>query len=487
MSPVLNVPALQEGIAAAKAGDFETARKLLHEAAESVPGQDVAWMWLARIAPNPDQAMACLQRVLAGDPTHAAARAALPAIRLQAGIVAAKLGDRYRARSLLTDLVADEPNNEVAWLWLAHVADSPESAVACLERVLEIAPNHQNARAGLCHFRALLPEAHECPLCLHRQSEKIERCPGCGAWFSYGQLDAVLDNPELNFPLVRQAISRLRNRIRHGDEDLSLRLALGWALLNGGDIPSAIEWFESAVEHSPDDRPLKLFLHQLNCRQHELQSKAASVQDNGPTTQVMGRSTSGEAERRRQKARSASHAAASDGPPELLPTFAPPAWEEPNYASGFDMGEPLPKTEEVVLRADRRAPSTKELLLPPGPAIAVKMPPFMQCSLNEETRWQVEILNLGDVPVLHAEASLRLNGSWALLEAPDAIAEPGTRMLRWTLPPIPPRSRKILHMTVIPALPGQYQQEFLVVADGTEVREKTRIRNEMPEAEYAIH
>ncbi|MFO0867288.1 MAG: tetratricopeptide repeat protein, partial [Gemmataceae bacterium] len=260
---------LQEGIEAAKSGEYDLARRLLHEAVEQPVGSDIAWMWLARIAPNPDQALACLQRILSVDPQHAAARAALPAIRLQAGIAAAKLGDRYRARSLLTDFVADEPNNEVAWLWLAHVADSPESAVASLERVLEIHPNHVNARKGLQHFRSLLPEAHECPLCLHRQPEKIDRCVSCGAWFCFGQLDAVVHNPELNFPLVRQAIGRLRNRVRRGDTDPKLRLALAWAFLNGGDVESAIDWFEQAAAAAPNDRALKLFLHQLRCRQHE--------------------------------------------------------------------------------------------------------------------------------------------------------------------------------------------------------------------------
>ncbi|MBX9680623.1 MAG: tetratricopeptide repeat protein [Gemmataceae bacterium] len=473
---------LQEGIAAAKAGEYDLARQLLHEAAENPADSDIAWMWLARIAPNPDQALACLQRILSVRPQHPAARAALPAIRLQAGIGAAKLGDRYRSRSLLTDFVADEPNNEIAWLWLAHVADSPESAIASLERVLEINPNHEKARKGLQHFRSQLPEAHECPLCLHRQAEKIERCAGCGAWFCFSQIDSVFENAELNFPLVRQAISRLRNRVRHGDEEPGLRLALGWAFLNGGDIASAIDWFDQAANALPSDRPLKQFLHQLRCRQHEFELCLSHSADNGPTTQVLGRSNSGEAERRRQAARNQTHAESSP-PAELLPAFAPPTWEEPNYETESDLGEPLPKTEELSMRCDRRATSTKELMLPPGPAISVRMPAFMQCALRQETKWQAEILNVGDVPVTNGEASLRLNGSWALLEAPDAIADPGTRMLRWKLPPIPPGSRKILQMTVIPALGGQYQQEFVVVADGTEVREKTSIRNESSESE----
>jgi tetratricopeptide (TPR) repeat protein len=475
---------LNEGVAAAKSGEYDLARRLLHEATEHSAGSDIAWMWLARIAPNPDQALACLQRILSVDPQHPAARAALPAIRLQAGIAAAKLGDRYRARSLLTDFVADEPSNEVAWLWLAHVADSPESAIASLERVLEINPEHGNARKGLQHFRSLLPEAHECPLCLHRQPEKIDRCGSCGAWFCFSQLDAVFENPELNFPLIRQAIGRLRNRMRRGDQDPSLRLALAWALLNGGDIPSAIEWFEQAASAAPNDRPLKLFLHQLRCRQHEFESCLEHASDNGPTTQIMGRSSNGEAERRRQAARAAEHAEAGPAA-DLLPAFAPPIWDEPNYEANLEAAEPLPKTEEIAMRPERRATSTKELMLPPGPAISVRMPAFMQCGLQHETQWQAEILNVGDVPVTNGEASLRLNGSWALLEAPDAIADPSTRMIRWKLPSLPPGSRKILRMTVIAALPGQYQQELVVFADGTEVREKTSIRNESHEAAYA--
>jgi len=68
---------------------------------------------------------------------------------LNKGIDAARSGDVGTARDLLSRVVNDDPNNETAWLWLASVVESDEELRICLENVLTLNPDNENARARL--------------------------------------------------------------------------------------------------------------------------------------------------------------------------------------------------------------------------------------------------------------------------------------------------------------------------------------------------
>lgn len=68
---------------------------------------------------------------------------------LQEGIAAARAGNRAEARTLLMRVVEADERNEQAWLWLAGVVDDPEDMRTCLHNVLELNPNHEQARQGL--------------------------------------------------------------------------------------------------------------------------------------------------------------------------------------------------------------------------------------------------------------------------------------------------------------------------------------------------
>jgi twitching motility two-component system response regulator PilG len=68
---------------------------------------------------------------------------------LQQATFAAKAGNKAEARRLLVQLTQSEPNHETAWLWLFAIADSPEEALFCLEKVLEINPSNDQAQSHL--------------------------------------------------------------------------------------------------------------------------------------------------------------------------------------------------------------------------------------------------------------------------------------------------------------------------------------------------
>ncbi len=70
-----NVEAMvREGINAAKAGNKEEARALLHKATELDPYNEDGWLWLSGVVESPDDQRTCLENVLAINPNNDRAR-----------------------------------------------------------------------------------------------------------------------------------------------------------------------------------------------------------------------------------------------------------------------------------------------------------------------------------------------------------------------------------------------------------------------------
>jgi ABC-type dipeptide/oligopeptide/nickel transport system permease component len=68
---------------------------------------------------------------------------------LETGIADAQAGQREAARRTLAQVVHDEPDNELAWLWLAAVVDDEWHKLYCLRRVQHINPDNQTAARGI--------------------------------------------------------------------------------------------------------------------------------------------------------------------------------------------------------------------------------------------------------------------------------------------------------------------------------------------------
>ncbi|MBZ0305784.1 MAG: hypothetical protein K8I82_06920 [Anaerolineae bacterium] len=83
--------------------------------------------------------------------------------RLQQAIELAQQGQRSQARVLLLDIVAENPTLEMAWIWLATVAATPEERLSALQRVIQINPENQTARAALQKLGADIPPASPLP------------------------------------------------------------------------------------------------------------------------------------------------------------------------------------------------------------------------------------------------------------------------------------------------------------------------------------
>jgi tetratricopeptide (TPR) repeat protein len=73
---------------------------------------------------------------------------------VQQGIDALKDGDRDTAHDLLTQATQDNPDNAKAWYYLAAAAKSEGERRQALERVVEIMPENEKARAALAKMDA---------------------------------------------------------------------------------------------------------------------------------------------------------------------------------------------------------------------------------------------------------------------------------------------------------------------------------------------
>jgi tetratricopeptide (TPR) repeat protein len=134
---------------------------------------------------------------------------------LQAGIAAAKTGQRERARGMLLRVIEHDEKNATAWLWLSGLVDDLEERQICLENVLALDPDNTLARKGLVHLQRQreasqpMPEKppkpepaaepagaqpydafddeYLCPNCTAETDPQDRRCKECGTklWVSF--------------------------------------------------------------------------------------------------------------------------------------------------------------------------------------------------------------------------------------------------------------------------------------------------------------
>lgn len=83
--------------------------------------------------------------------------------QLHQAVQLAQSGQREQAAALLRQVVASDPNNEGAWLWLASVAADRAEYARALDNVLRINPGNQQAAQALAEYRASQPEPSPAP------------------------------------------------------------------------------------------------------------------------------------------------------------------------------------------------------------------------------------------------------------------------------------------------------------------------------------
>lgn len=147
---------LKKGISAAQNGERELAREMLLQASELDPRSEDAWMWLASVSDYPEELLAFLHRVLEINPANERAaqwrsttKSLLAKTFVQRAVAAREEGSVERARQCLDQALVFDYNCEMAWFWKASIATSDDQKLTCLNHVLEINPDNDDARVAV--------------------------------------------------------------------------------------------------------------------------------------------------------------------------------------------------------------------------------------------------------------------------------------------------------------------------------------------------
>jgi twitching motility two-component system response regulator PilG len=272
-APGKNPALLREGVAAARTGDRTTARSLLSQVVTTQPDNELAWLWLASVADTSGESINCWRRALVINPRQEHARSGLKRLLLQEGISLARAGQKAQARRLLLEVSELDPQNEMAWLWLASSAETSDEAISYVRRVLQIDPEHARARDWLVKLQ---PKTWPCPLCHEKYLEPVEQCTACQAVLSLRNPEALLHNEGVNQPSLQTAIAHYES-IARGAADFETHFNLGLAYLNLGRLNEGLAGLQEAGKLRPHDANLRREIESIARRLPKPTADAAPV------------------------------------------------------------------------------------------------------------------------------------------------------------------------------------------------------------------
>lgn len=242
-------------------------------------------------------------------------------VLLREAVAAVKKGDRAVARTLLREIIHEDPRNSQAWLWLAGVADSVAEVTHCLEKVLEVDPSNQMATERLSMLRLLrytsgdgaatdvgnprqapappvadaqalavrgsaevavpgtrpavaapsLPPKPKprnnaltvCPLCQSDIDLRKQQCTRCGIITSLRSLQEIFANRGADAKLIRAGIERWKpEHEKKPTPESAMALTLG--SLNLHEFQAALGYLRTAQQLSPERKDLYEALDKLD-------------------------------------------------------------------------------------------------------------------------------------------------------------------------------------------------------------------------------
>lgn len=137
-------------------GDREKAEKYLEEAFNFNSQNEDAWLLKSRMAESFEEKVSSLEKVLELNAANKKALRALETAKQERTAEyfgkaddAAENGDREQAEEFLTEVFALDPEHENAWFLKSRLVDSFEEKTACLEKVLELNPENEQAKEAV--------------------------------------------------------------------------------------------------------------------------------------------------------------------------------------------------------------------------------------------------------------------------------------------------------------------------------------------------
>jgi len=86
----------------------------------------------------------------------------------QDAVEALRVGDKAKARDLLTGLLKTDQNNVTYWVWMSAAMDSAKERVYCLQTALKLDPENTHAKRGLIMHGAMPPDESIKPFPVNR-------------------------------------------------------------------------------------------------------------------------------------------------------------------------------------------------------------------------------------------------------------------------------------------------------------------------------
>lgn len=164
MSEIPTTNLVQQGLAAARVGDVEDARRLLTQATQQMPDSIEAWLGLAGVVESLADKKHCFEQVLALEPDNHQAKAGLALLEKKLATLK-KQDDSSDGTGAGAD---SQEKNETAIV-------SPPVTTEVTESGLAVCYRHPQVETGLRCNRCNKPI---CPKCAHRTPVGF-RCPDC--------------------------------------------------------------------------------------------------------------------------------------------------------------------------------------------------------------------------------------------------------------------------------------------------------------------
>ncbi len=94
---------------------------------------------------------------------------------LREAISALRIGDRKRARDLLTRLLKEDQKNATCWIWLSSAVETQKERIYCLQMALQVDPENAVAKRGLILLGVLPRDESVPPFPVNRPREWEEK------------------------------------------------------------------------------------------------------------------------------------------------------------------------------------------------------------------------------------------------------------------------------------------------------------------------
>ncbi len=78
--------------------------------------------------------------------------------RLKEATAVIRSGDKEAGKELLLDILQDNPENDIAWVWMSAVVDTDDLRLECLEEALKYNPDNRMAQKGVAKLKKKVQE-----------------------------------------------------------------------------------------------------------------------------------------------------------------------------------------------------------------------------------------------------------------------------------------------------------------------------------------